>query len=137
MHQTHDIGAHVKQALGLTPRLAVAAALNGPAIDRQGYGSCSVAVITGADAGAPDSFSVATAIEHSDDGATNWAAFTDGGSVSTVVTEAAVTEASINLAGAKRYIRVSPTVAFVNGTTPSIGLAIAVTLGGADKLPAA
>lgn len=140
MFQTHNVGALVKTAIGVAPIFSAAATINGPAIDRLGYGSCVLAVQTGLDTGTPTTRSVIAKVQHSDDGSTNWTdlAVPVGGSFATsaITAVSSVAEVDVNLAGAKRYIRSVVTVAFTGGSSPTVGVASVVTLGGADKVPA-
>lgn len=139
MYQTHNVGALVKTFAGVAPVFSAAATINGPAIDRMGYGSCVLQVQTGLDTGTPTTRSVIAKIQHSDDGSTNWTdlAVPVGGSFATTAITAVSTnaEVDVNLAGAKRYIRSVVTIAFTGGTTPTVGVSSTVVLGGLDKLP--
>lgn len=134
MFQTHNIGALLKQAFGVGPAANAAGTVNGPAIDRLGYGSCSLAAITGLDTGSPSARSATVKLQDSADGSTGWADIT-GASVA-VAAVSSIGEVDVNLAIAKRYIRAVTTTAFTGGTTPTLFSAAVVTLGGADKVPA-
>jgi len=130
-----NIAAFIKPALGTVPEAASAGSVNGPAIDRLGYGSCELVVATGAATGTPTTTSVTSKLQHSDDGSTSWTDLTDGAGP-TVAAASSIGSVGVDLAGAKRFVRVSRTVAFTGGTTPTVGVASTVILGGADKLPA-
>lgn len=136
MFQTLNIGSLIKQAFGVGPAANAAGAVNGPAIDRMGYGSCSVAAITGLDTGTPSARSVTVKLQDSADGSTGWADITNAPTVA-VSAVSSIGEAEVNLASAKRYIRAVATTAFTGGTSPTLFSAAVVTLGGPDKLPAA
>jgi len=135
MYQTHDIGALTATRAGSLPAARSAGAANGAAIDRKGYGSAILSVITGAETGGPSARSSTCKIQDSADGSTGWADLADAPTVAVAAVDS-VGEAAINLAGAKRYIRVVNTTAFTGGTSPTLLSAATVQLGGADKLPA-
>lgn len=134
MFQTHNIGALIKAFLGVAPAARSAGAVNGPAINRQGYGSCTLIVTTGAETGSPSARSSTCKLQDSADGSTGWNDLA-GASVAVAAVDA-VGEVDVNLAGAKQFIRVVNTTAFTGGTTPTLLSSAAVALGGADKLPA-
>lgn len=135
MFQTLNIGALIKAVFGVAPAAQSAGAVNGAAIDRQGYGSCVLIAQTGAETGSPSARSSTCKLQDSADGSTAWADIT-GASVAVAAVNTAG-EVDVNLAGAKRYIRVVNTTAFTGGTTPTLASSATVVLGGADKLPAA
>ena len=132
--QKTDIGAYVKTAGSLVPQNSAAATLNGVAVDRLRFDSCVLQGLVGAAAGSPTATSVLFFLEESADGSTGWAAIDDA-SVN-VGAENSSGEADVNLAGAKQFIRVSATISFTGGTSPTVDVAGLVTLGGADILPA-
>lgn len=136
MFQTHNIGALIKQAFGVGPAANAAGAVNGAAIDRLGYGSCSIAAITGLDTGSPSARSATVKLQDSADGATGWNDISGAPTIA-VTAVSSIGEAEVNLASAKRYIRAVTTTAFTAGSTPTLFSAVVVTLGGADKVPAA
>ncbi len=134
MYQSSNIGALIKAVPGVAPAAQSAGAVNGAAIDRLGYLSCVLAVITGAVTGTPSAQSSTCQIEHSDDGLSNWGALT--GAQVAVTGANSIGQVDVDLSGAKRYIRVVNTTAFTGGTTPTLASGATVVLGGADKLPA-
>lgn len=134
MYQTHNIGAQIKGVTGVAPAANAAGAVNGAAIDRQGYGSCSLVLSTGLDTGSPSARSATAKLQDSADGSTGWADI-PGASVA-VAAVSSVGKVDVSLASAKRYIRVVNTSAFTAGTSPTLFSASQVILGGADRLPA-
>jgi len=134
MFQTHNIGALIKAFLGVAPGARSAGAVNGPAIDRMGYGSATITVVTGAETGTPSARSSTCKLQDSADGSTGWADIA-GASVAVAAVDS-VGEVDVNLAGAKRYVRVVNTTAFTGGTSPTLLSSATLVLGGADKLPA-
>jgi len=138
MNQT-DIGAFVKTVKGINPTNQAAGTINGAAIDRQGFLSCELHHASGAATGSPSSRTVDSKLQDSADGSTGWADYNPDGAGSGAAAQLTAdnTEArkAINLAAAKRFIRVVEVVAFVGGTSPAIPVAASVVLGGADQLP--
>lgn len=134
-----DSGAFVKTVKGIPVTNASAGAINGAAIDRQGFLSCELWHAAGAATGTPTSRTVDAKLQDSADGSTGWADYNPDGAGSGAAAQLTAndTEArkAVNLASAKRWIRVVETVAFVGGTSPAIPVAAAVVLGGADALP--
>jgi hypothetical protein len=131
-----NIGAFVKNALGIAPVSATAGSTNGAlVIDRRDYLSCKLSVVTGAVSGAPTTTSVTATLQDSDDGSTGW---TDVADATTTAATAANSEGhvDVDLSGVKRYIRVNRTVTFTGGTSPSVMVGAVVTLGGAVNIPA-
>ncbi len=134
MHQSHDIGAQIKEVTGTVPAAQAAGAVNGAAIDRINYGSAVLFVTTGAETGSPSARSVTSKIQDSDDGSSGW---NDVSGMSLAVS--AINSSGrlkLNLAGVKRYIRVVSTAAFTAGTSPTLANQASVILGGATAIPA-
>lgn len=134
MYQTHDIGSLVKHVVGTAPAASAAGAINGAAIDRKDYGSCVLLVATGAETGSPSARSATAKIQDSDDGSTGWADLTGASVAVSVVSSSG--SVKVNLAGAKRYIRVVNTIALTGGTSPTLANSTAVVLGGPTTIPA-
>lgn len=136
-----QIGAYALPKQATVPAAASAGTRNSSAIDRLGYGSCVLAESVGATTGSPSSFTVDAKIQDSADGSTGWADYSPPLSASAAITQ--ITAAStigiknVDLSGAKRYIRVQEVVAFSGGSTPTVGVASVVVLGGAVAKPAA
>lgn len=120
----HNIGIHIKTAIGVVPQqFSGTTAATGSAIATQGYLSCSIAAVTGATSGTPDSFTLITTVEDSADGSTGWAAYKPDNvtAVTNTLTAAStVAEINVDLGNSRGYIRVVQTPAFVNGTTPKV-----------------
>lgn len=134
MYQTHNIGALLKGVTGVAPAANAAGAVNGAAINRQGYGACALVLMTGLDTGSPSARSATAKLQESADGSTGW---TDVAGASVALTAvSSVAKLDVNLAGVKQFIRVVNTTAFTAGTSPTLFSASSVILGGADKLPA-
>ncbi len=130
-----DIGSYIKLVAGVSPRAAVAGAVNGDTIDRQGFDSCVIHARSGAVTGAPTAQTYDLKLQESSDGSTGW---TDvvGAAITQITAVDASQEKGVNLLGCKRYIRVVATVGFTGGTSPTLQIASAVALGGATELPA-
>lgn len=135
MHPTsNNIGAYVKAVRGISPQDSAAATINGASIDRLGFDSCVLHHTCGAASGTPTSFTAASKLQDSDDGSTGWADLT-GAAATTLAADDTEAQKDIDLTGAKRYIRVVETVAFVGGTSPKVEVAATVVLGGAVTKP--
>ena len=134
-----QIGSYILVKAGTVPAAQAAATRDGTAIDRLGYSSCVLFAQSGAVSGAPSTQTMDAKLQDSEDGSTGWADYTPptGTAAVTQITAASsVSEKDVDLAGAKRYIRVRETVAFTAGTSPTLGAATQVVLGGAVVKPA-
>jgi len=150
-----DIGAYLEPAFTVAPQLSAAATIAGTGVDRLNtpsglpyqYYSCMLTVITGAVAGTPTSFTVDARFQDSADN-TTFADFNPGSqagsepalgwvSIPTITAANSVARVNVNLTAARRYIRPQVVVAFVGGTSPTVGVAAAIILGGADRVATA
>lgn len=129
-----NIGASVKVVAGFSPQAAVAGAINGAAIDRLGFRSAVLHARSGAVTGAPTAQTYDVKLQDSADGSTGWADI-PGAAITQITAANAEAEKDINLAGAKRYIRVVGTVGFTGGTSPTLQVASALVLGGPAAEP--
>lgn len=132
--QVRDIGAYIKAVSGIAPRADDGTAqVDGNTIDRSGYFSLVAHCQTGAVTGAPTAVSVEFKVQESDDG-TTW---TDVPGASVTLTAADSSgEIDVNLETAKKNVRVVANSTFTGGTSPTVEIASAVILGGAEVLPA-
>lgn len=130
-----DIGSYISPQIGNVPVASVAATLTGAAIDRQDYLSCVLTAVAGAATGSPTALTLDAKLQDSADGSTGWADIT-GAAITTIAAASTLGRVDVNLHGAARYIRVVSTVAFTGGTSPTLGVATVVDLGGAVSLPA-
>ena len=138
MHpQTNDIGAYIKCQGNVPPQsLSGTTAVNGAALDRQGYGSGVIIAQVGTATGSPTSFTATVKLQESN--TTTSGDFTDVSGVSFVLdANSETSELDVDLAGLKQYIRVVITPAFVDGSSPTVPACASIVLGGADRLPAA
>ena len=126
-------GVHVLLTRGINPTNATATTVNGPAIDRQGFMTAVLLAACGAPSGAPSSFTVATKVQDSGDGITDWVDVA-GATVTTFTMNNTEGTKDLDLKGMRRYLRVVQTVAFVAGTTPAIPISAAVLLGSATAI---
>lgn len=106
----------------------------GAAIDRMESGdrssaflSCKVLLLVGEVTGTPDSFSVACVLEHND-AAADGAGWSTYHTLSPATTANSISQASVDLEAAKRYIRVKTTTTIVGGTTPTVTSGACVAL---------
>lgn len=132
-----NIGAYVKNLLGIKPQASAAATVNGATIDRLGYGSCSVAGLTGASTGTPTTQSAAFKLQHGDAADASDMADLTGATGPTITAVDTGAEAEFDLSAAKRYIRVVCVLTFSGGSSPTLLVASSVALGGATTKPAA
>lgn len=130
-----SIGSFLKPAVGTVPAAVAAGTRNGSAIDRSGFSSCVLVAQTGAVAGSPSAQSLDAKLQESADGATGWTDIA-GAAITAVTAASSSGKVNVSLANVKQYIRVVETAAFTGGTTPAMGAASTVILGGADRLPA-
>lgn len=150
-----DIGAYLEPAFTVAPVLQAAATVSGTGVDRLNtptglpyqYHSAMLVVMTGATVGTPTSFTVDARFQDSADN-TTFADFNPGSaagsepalgwvSIPTITAINTIARVNVNLTAARRYLRPQIIVAFVGGTTPTIGLAATIILGGADRVATA
>jgi hypothetical protein len=132
--EQRNVGAYVRARKAINPTNSVAATINGPAIDRRGFLSCVLHHACGAATGAPTSRTVDAKLQESADGSTGWTDIA-GASATQLTADNSEAEKDVDLSGAKSFIRVVETVAFVGGTAPAIPVAATLTLGGSDSPP--
>ena len=132
-HNVYDIGSKVKMARSAAP-IGAAGAVNGAAIDRQGFGSCVLFLNTGAATGTPATQAADAKLQESADGSTGWTDIANA-AVTQIVADNGSAYVDVNLRTIKRYVRVVQTIALTGGTTPAWPVASNVVLGGADVLP--
>ena len=107
---------------------------NGLVIDRLAFRTGIALLAVGSASGTPTSFSVDMKIQHGDESnGSDMADYEDvDGNVyeaTQLIADDTQTYLNIFLDGAKRYVRVVITVAFVDGTTPAIPVNASLTLG--------
>lgn len=137
-----DIGSHVNTVKGGIAAQAdtASAATNGTGFDRTGYMSCKAHLSVGAATGSPTTSTVAFKLQDSADNSTfaDFVPNTGAASIAAVSgkTAASFNEVSINLLGAKKYIRAVGTSVIAGGTSPTQPYAVALVMGGALNEPA-
>ena len=135
-----DIGAHVKTLSAFRPVAQAAGSPTAIALDRLGFNSCELHVGTGASTGAPTSLTVDASITHSDTSGGAYTAYTPptgSAAIAQITGVNSEARASVNLAGAKRFVKGDCDVAFVGGTAPTVVVDAELVLGGADTEPQA
>ena len=133
---TTDIGAGLKLLKGTPPAASAAGAVNGAAINRQGFESCVLHAGSGAATGSPTTQALDAKLQDSADGSTGWADLS-GAAITQITAVNSEAHVNVNLRAAKQFIRVVTTVAFTGGTAPTLGNEAAVVLGGIDTKPPA
>jgi hypothetical protein len=134
-------GALYDVVKGTPPAAVSAGTRNGAAINRIGFRSLTLHAATGAETGSPSARTVNAKIQDSADGSTGWADYVPPGSstaaaVAEITAANAEAEVDVDLAGAKAYVRVVEVTAFTGGTSPTLGVATTVVLGGPESVPA-
>lgn len=129
----------------IVPRASAAATINGTAIDQDTlatdggpYAEAVAHILVGAATGTPDAVSVVQKWQQSVDNS-NWTDITDTDQLveAATVTVGAVSTNGRNglrLKGCARYVRPSVTITFTNGSTPTVGIAVGVSLRGARRI---
>lgn len=141
----NGLGPEIAATSAIAPSAASAGTQTSAAIDRLANGvkldSCVLLAESGAIAGAPSTQTVDTKLQHCDTSGGSYADYTPDGTAASGAT-GQITAAnkrarkSIDLRGAKQYLKVVQVVAFSGGTSPTIGTAAQVIFGAADTLPA-
>lgn len=132
-----DLNAYIKAVASLAPVAGTGSAQNGAGVDRQGYAS-AVAIVPYTTSGGVTGGTIKVKVEHSSESGANFTAFSteETKTIGAGPNETGVIAHEVNLAGAKRYIRVvidsDP-----SGGSPASLVAAVVVLGGASALPAA
>ena len=115
---------------------------SGAAIDRMGYRSAILAANISSVTGSPTAAKLTVAITDCDTASGTYAAAGDaralsiGGSEYTVdVSGTTELNIPIDLIGCKRHVKITATVTYTGGTSPSSTAAYALALGDADKAP--
>ncbi len=130
-----DIGGAIT-VTNCTTQNSAAATITSSAINRFGLLSAVLAHSCGAASGTPDSFSVATKIQHATASGGSYSDLT-GATATTLTADSTAATADINLMGANQYLKVVTIVAFVNGTSPKVPVNATLILGGSDHGPVA
>lgn len=139
----NQIGAYVAAKQALVPLANAAGTRNGTGIDRSTVAyakSCVLVAQLGAATGTPTSFTHNLKIQHSSDNGSGdaWADYTPPTGTAALAQQtagSALVEKDIDLTGAKQYVRVVETIAFVGGTSPALPASAAFVFGGGDSLP--
>ena len=107
------------------------------AIDTMGYSSMMVEFLNGAATGTPDSYSIACAVTSSATSGGSYSAVS--GATATITTDGAHAQVRVEGLGLNtgRYIKISMTPTFVNGTSPKALIGAVVLLDRADQSPVA
>lgn len=149
--RNYDFGKTCKVVPAIAPvtqNSSAAAAITGLTIDRfalpRRYYSCRVATVGRLTGSTVQAATIANAFQHSSDG-TSWDSYStetnQSGTIgSTGATGAQTTdgvaEQTVNLNGARRYVRVMPTPAFATSTSgDTLAVNGVIVFGGADELP--
>ena len=147
MSMNLDIGSFLKSAIGTPAFGDTGSTVNGTGIDREGHQSCVLLCQGGAATGSPTGQTANFKIQHDAAVGGSYADYTtpQSGQVGAAAA-AAIAEQSaddflvkldVNLAGAKRFIRVVSVVALTGGSSPTWPVSSAVLLGPKDEMPAA
>lgn len=129
-----DIGSLIKLETGIIPEDSDAATINGPSINRLGFGSAVLHHSAGAASGSPTGQVVASKLQDSADESV-WADLT-GAAPSDLIADDKDSEVDVDLKGAREFIRTVMAVSFTAGTSPAIPVSATIVLGAAQTLPA-
>ena len=120
---------------------------SGAAIDREGYLSAVFAADVGSFTGEPTGATLSIKVEHCDTDSGSFVAVPDtkldpehtsveGKLPDIAVADGDAVQVNIDLLGCKRYIKITPTISFEGGTSPSAGSATyALVLGDPAEAP--
>ena len=126
----------VKAILGIAPIAQANSEKLSAAIDTLGFGSALIEVVVGAATGTPDSYAVACKVTEC---ATSGGSYADV-SGATATLDADGKHAQIRVEGLgtsrKRYLKISMTPSFVNGTSPKALIGSTAVLGRPTQEPA-
>lgn len=128
-----DIGGAISVVPASTTN-AAAGTITSAAINRFGLNSAVIKHSCGPATGTPDTFSVATKLQHAD---TSGGAYTDvtGGGLTNLTADSTAATLDISLLPTRQYLKTVTVVTFVNGTSPKIPVDVTVILGGSDHGP--
>lgn len=136
----YGIGPQVKLVSGIPPTAPAAGTVNGAAIDRLGFTNALVEVEAGAATGTPTTQTLDVKVQHSDTSGgtyTDWVPGAAGsGAVAQLTAVSTRKRKSIDLKGAKQFIRLVAVTAFTGGTAPTLFQSAKVILNGSDTQPA-
>jgi len=132
----HSIFDNVLSKVTVRPQ-ATDTAVEGGAIDTQGFSSAMAVVENGAATGTPSSYTVDGKVQTSADGSTGWADIT--GATITQMTannkSAQIRVDGLNLGTNYRYIRLLITAAMTGGSSPKAVVSGHILLGRGESLP--
>jgi hypothetical protein len=140
------LGNLLKPFIGVVPLAVSAGTRNGAAINRLVNGSMAagleLTVVTGVETGAPSARTVDAKIQDSANGSTGWADYIPPdqatvAAIAQITAASSVARVSVNLAGAKQFVRVADTTAFTAGSSPTLNVGSIVQLHGFDRTPQA
>lgn len=134
------IGPEISIASGTPPADSAAGTVTGAAIDRLGFSSMVLEAETGAVTGAPSAQTLDAKVTHCDTSGGSYTDFVPGaagsGAVAQITAASTRKRKSIDLSGAKQYLKIVTVTAFTGGTTPKMANCVKVILGGAVEKPA-
>lgn len=139
-HIVNNIGSQLHPATGLAALTNSAGTRNGSAVDRLQGGSMANSLVllcnVGATTGSPSAQTYDCKLQDSADGSTGWNDIAGAAITQKTSATAALSHVDVNLAGAKRYLRVVEVVAFTGGSQPATPAGVVLVLGGFDRIPA-
>lgn len=133
-------GAEIRNEIGTVPAASAAGTVNGTGIDRRGAKFCVLEAMTGAATGAPTTQSLNAKLQHAD---TLGGSYTDyqpngvaaAGAITAITAVNSRAKKTIDLTGAKAFIRTVTTTAFTGGASPTLANSVSMILGGLDVIP--
>jgi hypothetical protein len=134
-------GPEVKNQLGTVPAASAAGTVNGTGVDRRGFNFAILEAQTGAATGAPTTQTLDCKLQHSDVVGSGYVDYQPGGvaaagAVAQITAVNTRKRKTIDLRGAKAFVRVVTVTAFTGGSSPTLANVCTLQLSGADVLPA-
>jgi len=134
-----NIAEQAVAATSVEPQSSGAATIHGGWIDRYAHGdaqSCILHQAAGAISGSPSASSITSIIEDSVDGSTLAGTVSGSGSPAALTAQNTESQVGVDLSAARRYVRITMTVAFTGGTSPAALVYGDLVFGGEQELPA-
>ncbi len=132
-------GPDIKNQIGTVPASA-AATVVGDAIDVRGFTHLVLEGVTGAATGTPTTQALDAKVTHSDSSGGSYTDYQPGGTaasgaISQITANNTRKRKVIPLSGCKGFVKISKTLAFTGGSSPTLPHYVGVSLSGAQVMP--
>lgn len=138
-----DIASYLKASMNaFSASLSASGTINGASVQLEGPGySYKSAMLVGyidATSGSPSAVSTTFQVQQSATGTGNWSNYTDlaGNGLITITAASTLATQSVNLQGAKQFVRILVTNALTGGSSPTCPAVGMLILGGSSENPA-